>query len=61
MYGHGDQYCPLFYTAKQEPYHDGWIDLNKNGEKDVYEDPFQPVEKRVRDLLSQMTPEDNVN
>jgi len=30
-------------------------DLNKNGKLDVYEDPRQPVEARVEDLLSQMT------
>ena len=53
--------APSFTQQNRNLYHDGWIDLNKNGEKDVYEDPFQPVEKRVRDLLSQMTPEDNVN
>ena len=29
-------------------------DLNKNGKLDVYEDPRQPVEARVDDLLSQM-------
>ncbi len=36
-------------------YHNGWIDLNKNGREDVYEDPTQPIDKRVDDLLSQMT------
>lgn len=36
-------------------YKKGWIDLNKNGKKDIYEDPAQPVELRVKDLLSQMT------
>lgn len=41
-------------------YHEGWIDLNKNGMKDVYEDPTQPVEKRVENLLSQMTLEEKV-
>ncbi|MBI9050999.1 MAG: hypothetical protein JEZ00_16375 [Anaerolineaceae bacterium] len=30
-------------------------DLNKNGKMDIYEDPSQPVEARVEDLLSQMT------
>lgn len=39
-------------------YHAGWIDFNKNGKKDVYEDPASPVEKRVRDLLSRMTLEE---
>lgn len=35
-------------------YHPGWIDFNKNGKKDIFEDPQQPVEKRVADLLSKM-------
>src|SRR5215213_11711590 len=39
-------------------YNKGWIDFNKNGKKDVFEDPSQPVEKRIADLLSQMTPEE---
>ena len=39
-------------------YHDGWIDFNKNGAKDIYEDASRPVEARVRDLLSQMTVEE---
>jgi beta-glucosidase len=33
----------------------GWIDLDKNGRKDIYEDPSQPVAKRVDDLLKRMT------
>ena len=39
-------------------YHNGWIDFNKNGAKDIYEDPSQPVEKRLKDLLGQMTLEE---
>ena len=35
-------------------YHDGWIDLNKNGRMDVYENPSASIERRVEDLLSQM-------
>ena len=35
-------------------YKKGWIDFNKNNVKDVFEDPSQPVDKRVEDLLSQM-------
>lgn len=35
-------------------YHKGWIDFNKNGVKDIYEDSSQPVEKRVENLLQQM-------
>lgn len=30
-------------------------DLNKNDKKDIYEDATQPVQKRIDDLLSQMT------
>jgi beta-glucosidase len=33
-------------------------DLNKNGRLDVYEDPRQPIEARVEDLLQQMTVEE---
>ncbi|HBY08532.1 MAG TPA: beta-glucosidase, partial [Chloroflexi bacterium] len=33
-------------------------DLNKNGKLDIYEDPRQPIEARVDDLLSQMTLEE---
>ena len=39
-------------------YHKGWIDFNKNGKMDVFEDPSQPIEKRIADLLSQMTVEE---
>ena len=39
-------------------YHPGWIDFNKNGRKDVYEDPTAPVEKRIDDLVSLMTLEE---
>lgn len=41
--------------TRKDIYHGGWIALNKNGRKDVYEDSTQPVEKRLDDLLSQMT------
>lgn len=36
-------------------YHKGWIDFNKNGKMDLYENPKAPLEDRVQDLLSQMT------
>ncbi len=42
-------------TTNKSIYHQGWIDLNKNGRKDVYEDPNADIEKRIDDLLSQMT------
>ena len=36
-------------------YRKGWIDFNKNGVKDIYEDSSAPLEARVNNLLSQMT------
>src|SRR5712664_4457088 len=35
-------------------YHNGWIDLNKNGRMDVYENSKAPIDRRVDDLLRQM-------
>ncbi|HEY0244929.1 MAG TPA: glycoside hydrolase family 3 N-terminal domain-containing protein [Mucilaginibacter sp.] len=44
---------------KQQPiYQPGWIDFNKNGKKDIYEDASKPVNERVNDLLKQMTVEE---
>jgi beta-glucosidase len=45
-------------SPKKNIYHDGWIDLNKNGRMDVYENPQAPIDRRVEDLLSQMTLEE---
>ena len=39
-------------------YHDGWIDFNKNGVKDIYEDPSKDTDSRIEDLLSKMTIEE---
>lgn len=39
-------------------YKKGWIDFNKNGVMDVYEDPTQDIDKRVANLLSQMNLEE---
>src|SRR5216110_1532461 len=35
-------------------YHQGWIDLNKNGRMDLYENQRAPINARVEDLLRQM-------
>jgi len=43
------------FAQQASLYHKGWIDFNKNGKKDIFEDPTQPVDKRIADLLSQMT------
>lgn len=37
---------------------ENWRDLNKNGQKDPYEDASQPVAARVEDLLKQMNIEE---
>jgi beta-glucosidase len=41
-------------AQQKDIYKKGWIDFNKNNIKDVFEDPSQPLNKRVEDLLSQM-------
>jgi len=41
-------------------YHEGWIDLNKDGKENPYEDPSQPVERRVSDLLKRMTLDEKI-
>src|SRR5256885_12391203 len=45
---------PAQQPQKQNLYHNGWIDLNKNGRMDVYENQKAPIDQRVNDLLSQM-------
>ncbi|WP_460678541.1 glycoside hydrolase family 3 N-terminal domain-containing protein [Mucilaginibacter koreensis] len=46
------------FAQNKNIYYTGWIDFNKNGRMDVFENPKEPVEKRVADLLSQMTLEE---
>ncbi|MGA2244378.1 MAG: beta-glucosidase BglX [Verrucomicrobiota bacterium] len=41
-------------------YHPGWIDFNKDGRKNIYEDPAQPVDRRVKDLLKRMTLDEKI-
>ena len=45
-------------AAKKDIYKKGWIDFNKNGRMDIYEDPSASIDARVKDLLSQMTLEE---
>jgi beta-glucosidase len=49
---------PQNHTPKKDIYRSGWIDLNKNGRMDVYENPKADIERRVSDLLSQMNLEE---
>jgi beta-glucosidase len=46
------------YCQSKNIYHKNWIDFNKNGLMDIYEDPSQRVDKRVENLLSQMNLEE---
>lgn len=53
--------CVCVLSAVAQPktiYHKGWIDFNKNGKKDSFEDRAQPLDRRVDDLLAQMTLEE---
>lgn len=50
---------PAYYKpAKSKMYHKGWIDFNKNGIKDIYEDPAATLDARIENLLQQMTLEE---
>jgi beta-glucosidase len=51
-------------TSKSAPatiYKDGWIDFNKNGRMDIFEDPKANINARVNDLLAQMTIDEKTN
>jgi beta-glucosidase len=53
--------APDIFITPQSPatiYRDGWIDLNKNGVKDPYEDPALEVDQRIDDLIARMTPDE---
>jgi beta-glucosidase len=45
----------LLQLGSSSIYQSGWIDFNKNGKKDLFEDPTAPTERRIDDLLAQMT------
>ncbi len=53
----------LSYSTSSFPqlksiYQKGWIDFNKNGKMDVYENPNAHSDERIEDLLSRMTLEE---
>lgn len=50
--------CHAGPVKKSTIYHKGWIDFNKNGKMDVYEDPSAEADARVEDLLNQMNVEE---
>ena len=43
------------YAQKKNIYFKDWIDFNKNGIKDDFEDSKQPIQNRINDLLNKMT------
>ena len=45
-------------TTPETIYRKGWIDFNKNGRMDPYEDPSRNLDERVEDLLGRMTLEE---
>jgi len=47
-------FFPLWVNGQKSIYQKGWIDFNKNGQMDIYENPDAPLEERINDLLSQM-------
>jgi len=51
---HADPSSPSAATGR------GWIDLDKNGRMDIYEDPSRPVARRVSDLLKRMTLDEKI-
>lgn len=47
-----NKYSPY---VKKDMYKKGWIDFNKNGKMDPYEDPSLDIDLRLDNLLSEMT------
>lgn len=45
----------VFSLGAENIYHKNWIDFNKNGVKDIYEDSQAPIDDRIENLLGQMT------
>ena len=50
--------CIGMKTEKQSIYHKDWIDFNKNGVKDVFEDQNANIDERVSNLISLMNVEE---
>lgn len=48
----------LLFAQKSPIYKKGWVDFNKNGKMDVYENPEADLNARVNDLVAQMTMEE---
>lgn len=59
--GDGRSYYLPPTVKKAEIYRSDWIDFNKNGQMDPYENPNLPIEERVEDLLKRMTLEEKIH
>ncbi len=42
------------FSQTKSIYQKGWVDFNKNGRMDIFEDPSAHIDSRIEDLLSQM-------
>lgn len=52
-------FCSGFaFSQSKSIYKKGWVDFNKNGVMDIYENPDAHIDRRIEDLLSQMTIEE---
>src|SRR5690606_24753653 len=51
----------VYKPENNKIYQEGWIDFNKNGKMDVYENPEAPIDDRIADLIDQMTLEEKTN
>ncbi|MFA6780452.1 MAG: glycoside hydrolase family 3 N-terminal domain-containing protein, partial [Paludibacteraceae bacterium] len=51
----------IYVPKNKNIYKSDWIDLNKNGKMDVYENPKANIDDRIADLISQMTLEEKTN
>lgn len=57
----GWQLCSAAPAAAEEIFNDGWIDRNKNGIQDPYENPALDIDARIADLLERMTMEEKTS
>lgn len=53
-----DKELVIYKIPRNSIYKKGWIDFNKNGVMDVYENPNAVLDDRIEDLLSQMNVEE---
>lgn len=55
--------CAAMHSISQplSTYKDGYIDFNKNGKMDVFENPKAGTDARIKDLLSKMTIDEKTN